>query len=369
MKILIIGEYSGFTKNLKLGFEKLGHHVVVFQEGDSWKKIDVGTHSYNYSFCRNFRVLGREIPKSWAFRALRTYPQFLKDKSSYINYFDAALIINYEFIRLTYEYGIPRFSMTDIKRALHPHGKIYLTACGEDYAYIKYTPKFRYTPFTHITSNPYLRKRLKAVWEQVKDHITGVIPVMYDYAEAYRALQYEESFSLMPTIPLPIYLDDIEVSNIKSDKIVIFHGLNRASKGTSFILEALDLIKLKYADKVEVVVDGKLPLQEYIQLLRRTHIVIDQCYGYSYGMNALYSMAMGKVVLSGNEPECMIEFNQPQLPVINILPNTQDIVDKLEQLLSDPHSIDRIGKQSRVFVEQYHASTVVAQQYIDVFLK
>ena len=32
MRILIIGEYSGVSKNLKSGFAKLGHSATVFSE-------------------------------------------------------------------------------------------------------------------------------------------------------------------------------------------------------------------------------------------------------------------------------------------------------------------------------------------------
>lgn len=38
MKILIIGEYSGFASNLALGFRKLGCEVVILGNLDGWKK-------------------------------------------------------------------------------------------------------------------------------------------------------------------------------------------------------------------------------------------------------------------------------------------------------------------------------------------
>jgi len=39
MKILIIGEYSGFASNLKMGFKSLGHETILFSWGDGFKKI------------------------------------------------------------------------------------------------------------------------------------------------------------------------------------------------------------------------------------------------------------------------------------------------------------------------------------------
>jgi glycosyltransferase involved in cell wall biosynthesis len=190
---------------------------------------------------------------------------------------------------------------------------------------------------------------------------------MYEYAVAYRALQKSKSIMIFPTIPLPIESADLIPSNIIRSKIVIFHGLNTSMKGSEFIIEALETIKSKYPDKVEVILDGKMPLNEYLELISRTNIVVDQCYGYSYGMNALYSMAMGKVVLSGNEPECEIEFGVKNIPIVNILPNAKDIEEKIEHLINNQSLIDDYSKRSIEFVNNFHNITVVAQQYIDIF--
>ena len=39
MKILLLEEYSGFFSNLKKGFEKEGHEVILCGTPDNWKKI------------------------------------------------------------------------------------------------------------------------------------------------------------------------------------------------------------------------------------------------------------------------------------------------------------------------------------------
>jgi len=84
-------------------------------------------------------------------------------------------------------------------------------------------------------------------------------------------------------------------------------------------------------------------------------------------MNAIYSMAMGKVVLSGNEPECQQEFGRADIPVINIEPTVEDIYNKLEKLVLDKKSVIEIGEKSRLFVEDFHHHVKVAQQYIDTW--
>lgn len=39
MKVLLLGEYSGFYYNLKRGLQELGVEVDLFANGDGWKQI------------------------------------------------------------------------------------------------------------------------------------------------------------------------------------------------------------------------------------------------------------------------------------------------------------------------------------------
>ena len=39
MKVLLLGEYSGFYYNLKRGLQELGIEVDLFANGDGWKQI------------------------------------------------------------------------------------------------------------------------------------------------------------------------------------------------------------------------------------------------------------------------------------------------------------------------------------------
>lgn len=129
----------------------------------------------------------------------------------------------------------------------------------------------------------------------------------------------------------------------------------------------MENIKEKYPDKVEIILDGNMPLEEYKKILKRANIIIDQCKSYSYGMNALYGMAMGKVVFSGNEAECRKEFKREDVPVINIKPNVKDIEGKIEYFVKNPELIFKIGEKSRKFVEEFHDCEVITSQYLKIF--
>jgi hypothetical protein len=49
------------------------------------------------------------------------------------------------------------------------------------------------------------------------------------------------------------------------------------------------------------------------------------------------------------------------------LPNTEDIVNKLENILDQRNDFERIGYESRKFVEEVHHDVKVAQKYLDVW--
>ena len=79
-------------------------------------------------------------------------------------------------------------------------------------------------------------------------------------------------------------------------------------------------------------------------------------------------MAMGKIVLSGNEPENREGFDQVA-PVVNILPNEEHIFDTLSKLINNVEQLKIISSNSRAFVEKNHADVLVAKKYMSLFCK
>ena len=75
-------------------------------------------------------------------------------------------------------------------------------------------------------------------------------------------------------------------------------------------------------------------------------------------------MSMGKVVLGGNEYEYTRLYENPKCPVLNIEPNKQSILGKLEELILNRKKIIQIGQQSRNFVEQHHNYIKIASSFV-----
>lgn len=348
----MLGDFSAFHKNLKEGLIALGHEVVLVSHGDSWKQI-----SNDISLQSPHKGLRGKLD--------RKYVRPLKLLSQMTGY-DIIQFMNPLQFSQSFD-----FNGKVISYLIKHNKKSFLVAAGDDCFYFQFAPKMRYSPLPtskQIDENnkpPVWEKKSMLRWNTKMAHmVDGIIPIMYEYSQGYKPFS-----NLKPSIPIPMNISDIKYKNNEvKDKIVIFHGLNRPGfKGTAHIKKAMEIIQGRYPDKVETVITGNMPLDQYLTLLDRTNIIIDQTYSYSYGVNAVYSLAMGKVTLSGCEPECLREFNIQSSPIINILPDAEQIVAALEELVLNPDKIPQIGKASRKFAEDLHDYKKIAQQYVETW--
>lgn len=361
MNILIVGEFSAFAKELKKGFVESGHECVIVSWGDGGKKVEpLSDDIDNKWILDRGRIIGI-LSRIW----LNVKLQFKVHKLSKYWKADVVLIINPAFVRnplFINHIGITKYQ---IKMLSKDSALIYLSACGTDYVYCKF---YKDLPIISLYSSlPYYKGLVKKQFDRVLPLIKSVIPTHYDYAERYRLSTY--SHNLSKTIPLPINVSGVKVYNeIKNDEIIIFLGKMKLKKGYEIMNKAVNIVVRKYPN-VKRIPDKFLPLNEYFIELSKANILIDQCTGYSYGMNALFGMAMGKCVLTNNEPEGAKEYglNIQDIPIVNIKENVDMIVAALEELINNPSLILDYGKRAREYVEKYHDSKVIAERYIEIF--
>jgi glycosyltransferase involved in cell wall biosynthesis len=196
--------------------------------------------------------------------------------------------------------------------------------------------------------------------------IDGYIPVIYEYAEGHRSAVHGK---LKKTIPIPMIIDDFEYStNIVENKVIIFHGISRREiKGTDFILEQLNKLKDTFPDRVELLIVDKVPYSDYIKLVKKANIVVDQLHAVSTGVNGLISMSLGKVLLGGGDEEFLKEFSLEESPLISIGKDKMSIYNTLKELIHNHGEIERLGLKSRIFVENIHDANKIALKYINVW--
>lgn len=365
--ILIIGEYSAFAKNLCEGINQIsGYHAVVFAYKDGFKNISQSSDSHTYDNATRYKICGFPIPFSEKIKGFKLYRQFKTDIIPFKSSFDIVFIINSSFIRSEKCHTLPLFSIDDIKYVTKPNSKVFLSACGGDSVYYQFATTDKRISTTFNVKNSHVSKRVKQSEDLVYPLVNGIIPMSYQYAQAYR--MYAKHLNIIPSVHLPFDLSTIpeRKSYLENGKVVIFNAALRPKKGIVYINEALEIIKHKYADRI-IIKDVRLPYDEYLRFLPTVDLFIDLCVDYDYGMSAISAMAAGCVVFSGNEPETQRELGHYDVPVVGISPSVQDIVDKLEHFILNPKLIEQVGRESIAYAQKYHNCKTIAESYLEVF--
>ncbi|AXG74939.1 glycosyltransferase family 1 protein [Flavobacterium arcticum] len=381
MKILLVGEYSRLHNSLKEGLIVLGHEVTIIGSGDDFKKYNVDHTIFPKYFKKNsiaqfvkkvtYRITGINLEMTeQGIRFYKLLP-ILKD-------YDHVQLINSDALETH-----PWLAKKLYKKLLEQNKKVSLLICGDDTPVMDYNLK---NELKYSVLSPYLEDRkLKNLFQYSLKYTTNSYRKLFKWVEGHSNvlitsdLDYEIPMQRMGYtthfIPNPINTDKIkhnQSNSKKKDKIIIFLGINRLSyikKGINFFEEALEVIKDKYNDKVEIVVTENVPYAEYIQLYDRADILLDQVYGYDQGYNALEAMAKGKVVFTGAETEFIEHYTLTKPVAINALPNTQTIVKELSYLIENPTEITEISKRARIFIENEHNYIKIAQKYLDTWKK
>lgn len=375
MKILLLGEYSRLHNSLKEGLIALGHEVTIVGCGDKFKKFSVDYSIYaricndnkiaNFLFKGIRKVINLDLEKIE--KAIRLY--FLLPK---LNDFNHVQMINSDALE-TYPI-LSRFLYKKLFKKIKSRS---LLICGDEVSVVDYwfqnelkysvlTPYFEDNSLENQFQFPlkYRKENYRKTFEWLKENCQQLITSDLDYEIPMQKMGYSTTF-----IPNPINTDKIVFQPIENtNKIIIFLGINRLSylkKGINYFEKALEIVRKKYADKVEIVVTENLPYNEYISIYNKAHIVLDQVFAYDQGYNALEAMAKGKVVFTGAETEFLNQYQLQEDEIcINALPDENKIAAKLSYLIEHPEKIIEISENARNFIEKQHDYKTIATKYL-----
>ncbi len=377
MKILLIGEYSRLHNSLKEGLESLNHNVTIVGTGDKFKNFPVDLNIspkivLSNSFLQFLNKISIKLFKlnlESIEMGIRFYILLPKLKG-----FDIVQLINSNAIET-----FPSWSIRLFKKLFSQNSKSFLLICGEDTPIIdallknnlkysiltpyfenkKLKPKFTY-------SLKYSTKKYRKLYNFITNNCSKIIVSDLDYQIPMS--QTETNFTFIPN---PINTHKIiKLENKIEDKIIIFHGINSLSsikKGNIFFEEALKIIQIKYANKIEIIIANDLPYAVYQKLYDKAHIVLDQIYSYDQGYNALEAMAKGKVVFTGAEKEFEEYYKITSKVNINALPDVNYLVNELSILIENPKDIIAIGNRARAFIEKEHDYILITKKYLDLW--
>jgi glycosyltransferase involved in cell wall biosynthesis len=375
MKILLIGEYSRLHNSLKEGLQKLGHEVTILGFKDGFKNYSVDfplEKKWDTGLLKKIKLL-LLVLTGFDISSYLTYRQFWRKRNHFTN-FDIVQLINENSFFCNYkdEKKILEFIFANNK-------KVFLLATGDDYLYVKYN--FHH-PENPSIIQPYLAGKIadknfsnvlkfktesfEKLHQFMYKNIQGVIATDLDY---HIPLQNHSKYLGM--IPSPINLDNFPKSELEiNTKIVIFHGINRESflkKGNDFFEKALEIIKQKYGERIEIKIVENVPYVQFINLYNNATIVLDQLHGHDQGSNGLEGMAKGKVVFTNASELFEKHYNLAEKVAINGLPDVDYLVKELSFLIENPEEIKAIGTRARAFIEKEHDYLKIAKKYMKVW--
>jgi hypothetical protein len=189
-----------------------------------------------------------------------------------------------------------------------------------------------------------------------------VVSTMVEYSHV-------ESLFRKPVARIGLPVDVSEVpwrpSGKRSGPVKILHTPSRGGfKGTAVVLEAIERLKLMRTDFEFHVVSG-LPFQKYIEVVGEADVIVDQVWSQSPGMNALWLLAMGKIVFSGNTD--LAKQYQPhagESPIFDASPNPHELAAGLSEAISQQHRFSELADRGHAYVSRHHGHMKIAGDYV-----
>jgi glycosyltransferase involved in cell wall biosynthesis len=194
----------------------------------------------------------------------------------------------------------------------------------------------------------------------------SIIAGTYDYWLPYHKSEFSNKLKF---IPFPINTDEIlyQPNILKNNKIVFFIGIQKDRyfwKGLDWVCPVLNEFKERYPNDIELCFVEDVPYDEYIKIMNRANIIVDQIYSMGQGMNALTALAKGKIVMTGAEDSQYSLIGElKNRPIINITPDKIQIKNQLELILDSRNTFENWGERCRKYIEDHHNYINIAKQY------
>ena len=374
MKILLLGEYSNLHNSLKQALLKKGYEVLLVGNGDGFKKYEtdilIKSHLADYFL---FKLIARLLIRIFKINIFEI-EIYIRTKKivNRLRGFDVVQLINENSFKTS-----PLFEIKLLKQIFQNNNNVFLLSCGVDSVSLKHAKsrKLKYSILSPLFEDVSLEKKYEPILKYEKEnylalakfvqkYVNGIISSDLDYHMPYLSKK-----KYLGMIPNPINTQKIKYYGInKSKKISILHAVNSSNKikkGNKFFEEALRIIGKKFKDKISIITTYDLPYKEHLENLKKCDILLDMVYAYDQGYNALEAMAMGKIVFTGAEEEWLKLYNiKEDTVVINAVPNSMRIVEKLVWLIENPKMLKSISVNARKFIEKNHDFEKIATKYI-----
>ena len=349
MRILMLGELASTGYFLAKGFTSLGIDVDHFAHQHSWRK-DTGFDSLT-SFSR-YRVV----------RGIYRYinPLFLKNKLQ--NKYDVVLLIDYKPFQTT-----NAINQHVIKAIQDNNGPTFIWSLGCDAKVRHWNSVNNFT----ICNSCLLYDQKSFVCGQEKDAeyqdailsgVTGIIPSAFEYHEPHK-----NNKKITEPVQMAMECEPSKISFPRKD-FKILHGLNRYGfKGTQIVENVFSSLNDGRYPGAEFKISGRQTLDNWIGLLNENDVIIDQLFNKSLGMNSLYILGSGRILVAGDVAPASALFGIPKPPMISSEPSVEGLTRALESIFDSGESLKHYPEESIQYVKDHHSPKLIAQKFINIF--
>lgn len=381
MKILLIGEASFLHNTLKKGLLERGHRVITMSDGNGWhdapRDIDLRRDG-RWGKLGGLRVV-------W--QLLCHLPQLCGN--------DVVQIHNYQFVPLMYRWN------TLLLRFLKLTNRRVVKGCfGDDPQIFRRqaqgVPAYSDTYWSGQLQNAdqhrdriaeVIEHGAEASWRKTTHMADALVACLYEYWLDYNEPPYAAKLHYVPLPmeceemvkcvdndpPSPSHPNDSQLptnlTTSPSHHLTILIGLQPKRdfmKGAMKIAAFVEEVARRHPGKVQIKYVEGVPYDEYMHLLAKADVLVDQLYSYTPSMNSLAAMARGTVVIGGGEEEYYEFIGEDTLrPIINVRPDVPDEenIAAIERALFTDGMLERMAQESIQFVHKYHDYRHVAEQY------
>lgn len=351
MRILMLGDYSNLHACLAKELRRRGHEVTLVSDCGGYMKTEADIELRRYpGIIGSIRYL---------YRVMALIPSWAG--------YDVVQLINPVFLSL--KPNRLRIIYDILKKN---NRSVFLTLCGNDHFFVKDcvdTDLFRFSEFRIGKEKAPLVKcdpRRESGWlipehatytKHLYDSIDGAMSVLPEYDMSARLHMSPEKLRFTN---LPIEIENLEYTEMNLNgpvRILIGMRANmEIQKGTARMLDICRTLENEMNGQLEVKVVRNLSLKEYLEELRKSHIVIDQLYSYSPATNALQTMALGRISASGGQPEYYEYIHEDSHPIICLSPLEDEnvIKDRLRDIILNKEKLKCMGEAGRSLVERHN---------------
>lgn len=358
MRALLINEASGVHRYLQQGLQELGHEAIVGIAGSrSWQG-----RSADHYFDWPRETLPSKVAANVKENILPSWTAKRVAKADVVQYLLGMSV---------FQKGRNKYRDLDVFKRAGSALSHYALGCDE-VSLLRVRPDASDLPCASCQA-------YDRMGQTCAHRILGARPGASEHGDAFdfsvsAAYEYAHCHDFFPRaaaakIPLPVNAEAIEFTGVVVGRrpLIIHAPTRRGFKGTRNILRAIELMRGRGADFEFALVEN-LSHAEYLDAMRRADIHIDQVFTYSYGVAALESLAMGKIVFSGNRAASRSYFPfARESPVFDASDDPERLAADLLRVLERREELGSLAVSGREYVELHHGHVHVARQFAELW--